>query len=248
MQIHRFYSDQLIEGELELVGAEAHHLSSVLRSDKGSLVEVIDGKGGVARAKVLIAKSRKVVLQVDQIERHDKPKRAQIVIATSCPKGDRLDELIVKCTEQGVDRISFVKFKRSVKQASNPKAAERWKRLAIAAAKQSKRLFLPEMDGPIALEESIRKLKTDYPEGDILFGSLEDGATSIMGKVPLERDTVVFIGPEGGMTDEEMGLLRENGGEAIRITDTVLRIETAAISASAILAAGRGLNNPKKQN
>jgi 16S rRNA (uracil1498-N3)-methyltransferase len=244
MQIHRFYSEQIIEGELELVGAEAHHLSSVLRSEKGSLVEVFDGQGGLAIAKVLSAKSRKVFLNVEQIERHDRPDRAQIVIATSCPKGDRLDGLITKCTEQGVDRISFVKFKRSVKQASNPKAAQRWKRLAIAAAKQSKRLFLPEIDGPIALEESIKKLKMDYPEGDVLFGSLEDGASSIIGKVPLERDAIVFIGPEGGMTDEEMQLLRDLGAEGVRITDTVLRIETAAISASAILAAGRGINNP----
>ena len=129
-------------------------------------------------------------------------------------------------------------FERSVKQPKNPKAKDRWRNITISAAKQCKRLFLPEIEKPLPLTEAVSKLAVDYPASSILIGSLADNSKPLIG-IKFKKDVIAYVGPEGGLTERENELLTGAGAVPVRITDTVLRVETAAIAFAAVLTAVR---------
>ena len=202
---------------------------------------MFDGRGALAKAGIEKISSTKVVCQIQHLKIVEKPKRPQIIIAAAVAKHDRFDWLIAKCTELGVDGITPVIFERSVKQPKNPKIIDRWNNIAIAAAKQCKRLFLPAIDLPLPLAEAISKLTADYPGARILVGSLDEDAKALLEIGFDSRNVIAFIGPEGGFTDQEDKLLTDKGAQPARIADTVLRVETAAIAFAAFLAALRNV-------
>jgi 16S rRNA (uracil1498-N3)-methyltransferase len=239
MQIHRFYCDSIDQPRTVITGTEARHAVSVMRLAQGRMVELFDGRGALANAVIENITPKKVTCRIENLQTAEKPDQPWIIIAASVPKADRFDLLIAKCTELGVDRIVPVIFERCVKQPKNPKAADRWRNIAISAAKQCKRLFLPVIDKPVPLNEAISKLITDYSDAHILVGSLDDSAKPLIEIKFGPKDMIAFIGPEGGLTDDEARLLTDAGAVSVRITDTVLRVETAAIAFAAILTAAR---------
>ncbi|MHC4623273.1 MAG: RsmE family RNA methyltransferase [Planctomycetota bacterium] len=239
MELLRFYCNPIVEPVVELSASEARHLALVRRLVVGDEIELFDGLGTLAVGVIRTASSRKVTLDVRKTKVLPKPKRPQIVIAVSVAKGERFDWLIGKCTELGVDRISPVIFERTVKQAKNPRISERWNNLAIAAAKQCRRVFLPQIDRPVPLTEAVETLRKEHPECNFLLGSLSRSAQPLIDRESGSGDIVGLVGPEGGLTEQEEALLQSYGGQAVRLTDTVLRIETAAMAFAAILTARR---------
>ncbi len=239
MNLHRFYCEQITEPETEVAGDEANHIVSVIRAKKGDAIELFDGNGILAFACIEQIGDKKVLCRIERLKKFEKPHSQQIIIATSIPKGERFDWLITECTQLSADRIVPVIFERTVKLTKNPKAGERWKNQIIAAAKQCKRLFLPTIDLPLSLKDSINLLKTDYPNGLFLIGSCEDKSESIADLDPVKKNIIVFIGPEGGISREEEELLKQSGAIPVRINENILRVETAAIAFASILAARR---------
>jgi len=242
MGLFRFYCRSITEPVVELAGREAHHLLTVCRLGRGDSVELFDGAGQLATAVITDAESRKVTLQIKQIESHARPE-PQVVIAVSIAKGDRFDWLIAKCTEMGVDRICPVVFERTIKQPKNPKTLDRWRRLTIEAAKQSRRLFLPQIDKPLPLRDVFGALIKDHPNAQILLGSFLESSPALICQPFSGNDVIAFVGPEGGLTDGEQSFLKDQGVCSVRITDTVLRVETAALVFGAILTARRDTNS-----
>jgi len=242
MNLSRFYCESITGPRVELTGQQAHHLSSVRRLSAGDKVELFDGKGCLARAVIDSAKSKKVTLTVEKITVVKKQKTARVIIAVSCPKGERFDWLLAKCTELGVDRIVPVNFERTVKQPKNPKIMTRWKNITIESAKQCKRLFLPQIDLPLNLKEAVEILKNDYPKGKFLLGSLDPNCKSVL-QQKVSADTVAIIGPEGGITQDEQDFFINENFSQVRLTDTILRIETAAIAFASVLTALRDNDN-----
>ncbi len=238
MDLFRFYCCSIDKPSVQLDASEAHHLRSVLRLKEGDKVELFDGAGSLAVAAVTQASARKVTLQVEQLQTVPRPGCPQIVIAASIAKGERFDWLIGKCTELGVDRICPVLFGRTVKQPKNPKIIDRWQNLTIAAAKQCRRLFLPVIDNIMPLPKALAMLKKELPDARFLVGSLSPRCPSVVSQ-SIDSDVIAFVGPEGGVTDDEQILLQESGANFVRLTDTVLRVETAAVAFAAILTAQR---------
>jgi len=239
MDLIRFYCKPITKPSVELSGTEAHHLSTVRRLTAGDKVELFDGAGTVAIATIAATANKRVSLRVDEIKILPKPTKQEIVIAASIAKGDRFDWMIEKCTELGVGRISPVIFERTVKQPRNPHITSRWSNLAIAAAKQSGRAFLPQIDNPAALADAMKLLKRDFPQGEFLLGSPSADVPFLINQ-PLTCDgVIVFIGPEGGLTEQEQTFLKDSGVQSVRLADTVLRIETAAVAVASILVAQR---------
>jgi 16S rRNA (uracil1498-N3)-methyltransferase len=210
-----------------------------MRFKEGQMVELFDGRGTLAGAKIEKISSGQVTCRIENLQTVEKPAGPRIIIAASIPKADRFDLLIAKCTELGADRITPVLFERCVKQPKNPKAADRWRNITISAAKQCKRLFLPEIDKPLPLTEAISKLAADCPDSHKLIGSLDDNAQPLLEINFESKGVIAFIGPEGGLTDAENELLTAAGAVSVRMTNTVLRVETAAIAFAAILASAR---------
>lgn len=220
-------------------------MALVRRLVVGDEVELFDGVGTLAVGVIRTASNRKVTLDVRETRVLPKPKRPQIVIAASVAKGERFEWLIGKCTELGVDRICPVLFERTVKQAKNPKVNERWDNLAVSAAKQCRRVFLPQMDKPAPLTKAVETLSKEYPNAKFLLGSLSDSAQPLIDREFGSGDIVALVGPEGGLTEEEEALLQSYGCQAVRLTDTVLRIETAGVAFAAVLAARRNAQESK---
>ena len=239
MNLHRFYSENISKPVTLLSGTEAHHLSQVMRLKAGEKVELFDGKGTIAIAEIKSINKKDVNLQIEDLKTFDK-QSPQIVLAVSIAKGERFDWLIEKCTELGVDRIVPVVFERTVKQPKNTKILNRWNNIAISACKQSRRVFLPQIDNPTILNEAVNLLRKNYQKAHFIFGSLSKKCQSIL-NFNFNDNIIAFVGPEGGFTEAEENLLSENNVQAVMITQTILRVETAAIAFAAVLASMRDI-------
>ena len=238
---NRFFCEFITEPVTQLSRSQAHHLTGVLRLKVGDKIELFDGAGVVAKAVIASAKKRDVTVTIEHLQRYESRKKQQIILATSIPKTDRFDWLIAKATELGVDRITPVIFERTVKLTNNPKIMTRWQNITISAAKQCRRVFLPQIDNPTQLTEAIDNLKNTYPNSQLLLASPEAQTPSLAQLQKNDRDIIIFIGPEGGITDAERQLLIQNSAKPVRLTATILRVETAAIAAAAILSAQRDI-------
>jgi 16S rRNA (uracil1498-N3)-methyltransferase len=234
----RFFCQEINKNTV-LTDVQFHHLTKVLRLQNGAAVELFDGKGTLAKALInKIEKHQAGVILLDT-KTFPKPEKRRIVIVPSIAKGERFDLLVAKCTELGVDAIIPTLYDRTVKQTIQPK---RLNMIAIESSKQCHRLFLPTIDEPQTLPQAIEKIKIGYPNAKFIFGSLTQGSISIMDFDAGENDCVAFIGPEGGLTDAEEKTLKSFNAQPVSLTDTVLRIETAAITAAAILMCRKNKN------
>ncbi len=238
---YRFFCEVITEPVTKLSPSEAHHLTGVLRLNIGDKIELFDGKGSVAKAVIATAKKRNVTLAIEHLQRDAPRQNQRIVLASSIPKTDRFDWLTAKATELGVDRITPVIFEKTVKLPNNPKILTRWQNIAISSAKQCRRVFLPQIDNPTQLDEAIDNLKNTYPNSQLLLASPEAQAPSLAQLPKNDRDIIIFIGPEGGITNAEEQLLIQNSAQPVRLTSTILRVETAAIAAAAILSTQRDI-------
>ena len=239
MGLSRFYCNKIDKGQVRLDKAESHHLINVMRLGAGEKIELFDGRGKLARSVITDIKRKEVLAEVEEAQTFERRTAGRVVIAASIAKGQRFDMLISKCTELGADHIAAVVFERTVKQVRGEGAAERYEKLSISAAKQCGRVFLPRITGPMKPAETISFLKNEYPQGRFIFGTLNKEAENITEAVSDDSDVIAFVGPEGGFSDAEESMLINQRAQGVRLTDTVLRIETAAMAFSAILCAGR---------
>lgn len=225
--------------EVPLPQAEAHHAAHVLRRRAGDLVELFDGDGGRALARLKLVRRGEVLATVEEV----RPRLARPVpilrLGVAVPKGNRLDWLLEKATELGVASLAPLALERSVSGGDALSAAKRrrWTARCIAAAKQSGADFLPAIEDPLSLQ--------DFLAGAIggigLYGDLSASAVPVAAAL---RDRAgqagtyyIVVGPEGGLTDAERQALDGAGFGAVRLGRTILRVETAAVAlVSAVLA------------
>lgn len=222
-----------------LTGTEAHHAASVRRVRVGEEVTVGDGRGAWLTGRCESVAAREVVVRVDS--RTDAPApRPRVVLVQALAKGDR-DELAVQAaTELGVDEIVPWQAARSVSRwdaAKAEKGRARWATIVREAAKQAHRPWIPEV-GPLTTTSALvaraaasRTLVLE-PTGAQRLTEAELGAD--------ERDIVLVVGPEGGISPEELAALEGAGAAVVRLGDSVLRTSTAGPAALAVVSAALG--------
>ncbi|MBN2841971.1 MAG: 16S rRNA (uracil(1498)-N(3))-methyltransferase [Sedimentisphaerales bacterium] len=233
----RFYYSPITSDTIIIEDQEAKHISRVLRMEIGDQIEFFDGHGTLAQGKIVDISKGSVEVRLENIEKVC-PYNAQcpIIIAASVAKSDRFEWLVSKCTELGVTKIYPLLCERTVKQPGNEKKTlERYENIIVQAGKQSHNLHLPEIFTPVNPEELLDIIKKDYPLANLLIGSPEPQAGNITQTFKSDRPNIAFIGPEGGFTDDEIELFKTAGAIEVRMTDSILRIETAAIAFAAIL-------------
>ncbi|MDD5483116.1 MAG: RsmE family RNA methyltransferase [Kiritimatiellae bacterium] len=218
----------------ELPAGEAHHLLNVLRVKKGDEIEVFDGRGRTARAALLSARKDSAVISIlsSTIRRADPPAPA-VVLIQALPKHSGLDAIVQKATELGVHKIIPAVTDRVIVKISGRAADEkvaRWRKIILAAAKQSRTAWLPEINPIVSLAEAVREVPCDLR----IFGSLAPQAPllrEVMAKVgrPGPGSIALAIGPEGDLTDEEQGMLVGANFKPASFGTEVLRVETAAV-------------------
>jgi 16S rRNA (uracil1498-N3)-methyltransferase len=210
-----------------------------MRLGKGDTVELFDGSGTTAQAVIEKITKDSALLKIQTINTLSPRTERRIIIAASEAKAQRFELLIAKCTELGIDHISPVIFERTAKQADGKNVLRRYESIAVESAKQSGRNFLPIIDVPQNFEQTLENLKKEYQNAKIIFGSFTEDAQTIINFTFDRKDVIVFIGPEGGFTDAEEKTLKTADAIPVKLTNTVLRIETAAIAIGAVLAVKR---------
>lgn len=235
MARRRFYAPpsafDFTKRTITLTADEARHLREVLRLKPGDEVSVFDGAGKEFRARVAQARREFAELDLDEEIQPARPESPlQIKLAVALLKGEKFDLVVQKATELGVYEIvplmtRFADIKlRDESDAS--KRVARWQRIALEAAKQSGRAVVPTVEAPNRLESVLKN-------SSLLF-SEKDGR-SLNEVPPPTSSTTVIVGSEGGWSDEELDLARAAGAQIITLGGRILRAETAAITATALI-------------
>lgn len=224
-----------IEGSIaRLDEAARHYLHDVLRLEPGGTVEVFDGAGGLYDGRIgpgfeaLALGPRRAAAAGG----------APVQLAFALAKGEKVDLVVQKATELGVSRITPWEAHRSVVRLEGKRAEERarrWRRIAEEAARQCGRADVPEVRGPASLGDLVAEL----PPGHLPVIFHGEGSVPV-DRLPPAAGVVAIVGPEGGLTDAELGALERAGAVRASLGPRTLRAETAAIVAVALLQARYG--------
>jgi|SRR5262245_22215377 len=227
--------DRLVEGaRVTLDGPEGRHAATVRRLAPGEAVILCDGAGRTAHCKVTgAAKNR---LELDVLEIHDEPPPGQrVVVVQALPKSDRGELAVETMTEVGVDVIVPWVAARCIarwRDERTEKALWRWRATAREAAKQARRSWLPDVTELASTAQVATRIRA---AATALI--LHEEATAAIGDVrlPATGDTMLIVGPEGGLTPEEIADFSDAGAQPVRLGPTVLRTSTAGAVAAAVL-------------
>ena len=213
----------LIAGTVVIAGDEAHHGRSVLRLRVGDELRLADGAGRCGHGTVLGIARDQLDVRIDKVDQLPKEAAHQLTVVLAPPKGDRLSDVVRGLTELGVGTIRLLECERSERL---PGKLDRLQRVAAEALKQCRRAYLPTFGLPATIQ-------TLAGAGDELI------VLDRMGSAPSQsvpRPLTLVIGPEGGLTVDELALLTAAGAVAVRVAGPILRIETAALAAAAVWA------------
>jgi 16S rRNA (uracil1498-N3)-methyltransferase len=235
-----FYVDALPEvGELAVVdGEEGFHAANVRRIRPGEELDLGDGNGTVAHCVVEdVAKGRLTARVLDR--RTVAEAVPAVTVAQALPKSDRSELAIELATEAGADAFVAWQAARCVARwessAKLDKGLRRWGAVARSAARQSRRPYIPPVTGVVSTPELVARVRDD----DATALVLHESATVRLTELPLAQadSLLLIVGPEGGITDDELAALSGAGATPVRLGPTVLRTSTAAAVALGALGA-----------
>ena len=232
MTRRRFIADEVSGDRAALVGEHADHLLRVLRARVGQEFDIAAGET-VRRGRIDVVSEGRV--EFDLGEKVSRANFADITLILAVFKFDRMEWAIEKCTELGISRIVPVIARRTDSHlaAASAKRAERWQRIARQAAQQSRRDAPPEIAVPLKLAEvlnfssALRIVLAESEEQTLLRDILKE-KNAIDG-------VAAAVGPEGGWTDSELQSFQKSGWISASLGNTILRAETAAIAATALV-------------
>lgn len=240
----RFYVNSLSLDRIEVDPDQAGHARKSLRLTVGDEVELFDGQGTIALGRIeSIGKSMLVAITSHASVRPLKPR---LSLAVALPKGDRAATLVESASQLGVDHLIPISTDRSVVEPGSGKQA-RFERIAIEAAKQCGRAWLMQID-PLTPLDSLLTHSSD-PETLKLIADVQDmhdlsGPDVLTSKIKTAAQVIVLVGPEGGWTDAERAAANAAGFEAWQFGPHILRIETAALAAAAIIRCSQRVDGP----
>lgn len=230
-------SSAAIGDTVSLTGAEAKHAAVVRRLRVGEEVSVGDGSGIWLEGAVADVSASRVDVKITGRSEADAP-AVRLVLVQALAKGDR-DELAVQAAcELGVDEVVPWQAARSISRWEGPKAIkgrERWAAIVREAAKQAHRAWVPEVAAPLTTAQFVRAADSKRmlvldPTASVRLSAVQaDG-----------RDIMLVVGPEGGISPEELEKFEAAGAERVRLGDTVLRTSTAGPAAIAVLSVALG--------
>lgn len=236
MRLTRVYVDAPLEPGMRITlgGSAASHVTRVLRLRTGQTLTLFNGKGGEHAASIDKSHGGEVIVAVREHAPLERESPFPITLAQGVSRGERMDLVVQKATELGVSRLVPVLTERSVVRLDAQQAdrkSNHWRAIAIAACEQCGRNRLPD----VALPTKLRQLLHE-PAGDRARLLLSPDASRRIEDVPRPANGVtVLIGPEGGLSEEEQGDAQAAGFTAVHLGPRVLRTETAAIAALALL-------------
>ncbi|MEU6350614.1 16S rRNA (uracil(1498)-N(3))-methyltransferase [Streptomyces sp. NPDC047072] len=226
-----------------LDGPEGRHAVSVKRLQPGEEVVLTDGAGRYAECSVLAAEGKdRLVVRLGPVS-EEPPPRPRITVVQALPKGDRGEVAVETMTEVGVDAIVPWQAARCITQWRGDrglKALGKWRATAREAGKQSRRVRFPEVaDAATTKQVAALLAKADFAA--VLHSDFgHDSAPLATAELPAEGEIVLVVGPEGGVSKDELALFEEAGAKAYVLGPSVLRTSTAGTAATALLLGRTG--------
>ena len=232
--MNRFYIEtELNTGNtIELTESVFHHWVRVLRAKVQEQAIFFNGKGGEYRVTLTEINKKNAFVSVDHFEAIDRTAPFKVILGQVMSKGDRMDYAIQKATELGVTTIQLLTSNRCemrLKYDRDQKKLDHWQSVAVAACEQCGMNIVPKVLAPISIEEWIQ---TDLPISRFVMAPNKDQKNVLLDAQP---ELALLIGPEGGLSESEIGLSNQHGFVNWCIGDRVLRTETAPVVALSIL-------------
>ena len=240
--MHRFFAEpgQIGEKEIVITGADVNHIRNVLRMRTGEEVLIADGRGAEYRCKLTDLSENEVRAQILWKLDGNAELASAVTLFQGLPKSDKMDLIVQKCVELGVDRIVPVSTKRAVVKLDAKKEQtrlKRWNTISESAAKQSGRGVISEVSGVMSFGEALEEAK----KLDVLLIPYERAehmaeTRRVMGEIRPGQSVGIFIGPEGGFEESEVEEAVAAGAKAITLGKRILRTETAGLAVMSMLS------------
>ena len=233
-----FTQSAMINDRFEIVGADFNHIKNVLRLKIGDKI-IISNNGTSNLCKIESFSDSSVIAVIEQENYNDTSLPVSVTLFQGLPKSDKMELIIQKAVELGVDEIVPVEMARSIVKLDGKKADSkiaRWQAIAESAAKQSKRTAIPTVNSAISFADAI-KLAKDMDVLIVPYENKDGMAATLSALKSIKRDMKigVMIGPEGGFDDNEIALAESAGGKVVSLGKRILRTETAAITALSMI-------------
>jgi 16S rRNA (uracil1498-N3)-methyltransferase len=215
-----------------LDGDEGRHAADVRRLRIGEPIDLTDGEGTVVHATVAEFHRGGLSADVRSVE-SVRPSAPRLMVVQALAKGGRDEQAVEAMTEIGVDSVVGWQSERCIARWTDRTSAK-WLATTRAAAKQARRAWWPSVSGP-ATTEAVAELCRAADLAVVLHEAATDPLAGL--SIPAAGEIVVVVGPEGGITDRELDMLRAGGAAVVRLGDTVLRASTAGAAALAVVCA-----------
>ena len=236
MSLRRVFVDVVRAGKASVSGERAHHLARVARLREDERVEVSDHER-LYKARVAAVGPKSVEFAIEAEIEPPRPGRP-VCLLLAVIQFARFDWAVEKTTELGVTAIVPLLADRSDRSltAAAAKRSARWRRIAEEAAQQARRMAPPRIEPPAHLDQAVSRVESSARfildrEGNPLSDALEEAASDST------REIVLFVGPEGGWSDRERAAAQDHGFTAVGLGANILRTETAAVAALAVVTA-----------
>ncbi len=235
--------DQLKSKQIIITGEQARYLTSVLRVKPGESLDIFDGLGFKYSCRIIKCHKKEVIVERIKKERYSAESSISITLAQGIAKGDKMDLIIQKSTELGVNKIIPLITERAQVRSTNK--LERWKKIALSASQQSGRDKIPEIEGPVDFREFLSRQfpllekgeKGGFFNSGIIFSeAIKDrNLKGVLSAFKNTQQLTLLVGPEGGFSKDEVTTAVENGFIEASLGPRILRTETAPITAISII-------------
>lgn len=229
---------QITDKTVIIEGSDVNHIKNVLRMKPGEEIAVSNGQDGKEyRCGIVSMEEDRVICELRFIKEDGLELSSRVHLFQGLPKADKMELIIQKAVELGVYEIIPVETKRAVVKLDAKKAkqkTERWQAIAEAAAKQSKRRIVPQVQEPITFGQALKQ--AEGMEVKLIPYELAEGMArtkEIISNLPKNADIAIFIGPEGGFEEAEVAKAKDSGVEPITLGKRILRTETAGFTVMA---------------
>jgi len=227
------------QGACSITGSEARHICRVLRMEPGERLVLVDQEGNRFLGSILQSHPREVRVAVEKALPFPGPPPVEICMCQALIKSGPMDDLIRKTSELGVASISLFFSERTVirmDESRIPKKMDHWKKIALAATKQSDRHAPARIEGPSPFVDLVARWKSSPALKVILWeGEGARDLKSLLHAVPQVERVVGIVGPEGGFAEKEVALAGNAGFISASLGDRILRSETAAVTMVTII-------------
>lgn len=232
-------SDSAVGTSFTLGGPEAKHAISVRRMTVGESIAISDGFGVKIRGRVTKLKKETLEISIESIEELLEPE-SQLFLVQALAKGDRDELAIQACTELGLFGVIPWQADRSIsiwKAEKKQKGQARWQSIVAEASKQSLRAFIPRVEQVLDSQELISALRV-FDQVLILDPEADKSITEF--NPPAAGKIAIVVGPEGGISEQELESFKKAGFSSVRLGSGVLRTSTAGMAAVSYLQAKLG--------